>query len=72
MREQNWKELIGKVVLVRPSISYNFGNISEARVISVSASGDYVQLGFKRSNDIGYNLERWEEKDSYIILEVLY
>lgn len=68
-KEINWNEVVGKVVLVRTN-RYNL--ISECRVLRTSPSGDYVLLAFKRSNDIGYASEYWNDINKYEILDVLY
>lgn len=57
----NWKEMIGKRVLVK---TLPFQNIIESKVEEVSPSGDYVALSFDYK-------KHWYHKNSLILLEVL-
>ncbi|MCS7387146.1 MAG: hypothetical protein NDF55_10555 [archaeon GB-1867-005] len=58
----NWKELVGKRVLIRGP----YDGIEEVKVIEVSPSGKYVKV----SDPYGWS-SKWIDGEKYLVLEVL-
>ena len=65
--ETNWKDLIGKRILFQSR--YQYFSVSEAKVLEVSPSGEYVKLEIVRSNGTKY--AEWEDAVNTRLIEVL-
>ena len=67
MREINWKELVGKRILYQSR--YQYFSISEATVLEISPSGEYIKLEVVRSDDSTYT--EWVDKYEIKLIEVI-
>ena len=65
--ESDWKELVGKRVLYQSR--YQYFSVSEAKVLEVSPSGEYVKLEIVRND--GSKYVTWEDTVNARVVEVL-
>lgn len=67
MEEVNWRELVGKRILYQER--YQYFSVSEATVLEVSPSGEYIKLETVRSDGSTYT--GWVYKYDVKLVEVI-